>query len=238
MDFDAEARVVAARVAAAAGKPHMDFDAEARVVAARVAAAAGKPHTREEGLRAIHAVLHRHSFESDRAAWVTSGASRRLFFEWKPLVTKPLDQWLHAPDDAAPVPQPWSRADDPAAEYVRTDVPEEEWPANVLEAHERWEAALPRSTRKKDQILLVHSAWFKQHVPNLMIDDELSSGANKLHADPSSFTGYSYVSVGEPMLSPDLRHFTRRYALSPPTTTSHTSSTLPTTVAGYRSTPS
>ena len=50
--------------------------------AKRIAAAAGRPKTRAEGLRAIHAVLHKDHFATERAAWEAYGATRQRFYEW------------------------------------------------------------------------------------------------------------------------------------------------------------
>jgi hypothetical protein len=65
------------------------FSDKARDSAQQLAAACGAPKTREEGLRAIHAVvLLRHGvFASDQAAWEaccgTGTSARRRFYEWK-----------------------------------------------------------------------------------------------------------------------------------------------------------
>jgi hypothetical protein len=90
-----------------AGAP--PFDAAAKERAKRVAAAAGKPKTRDEGLKAIHAALHRQHFREERAAWEAYGSTRQRFYEWKPhcqLTT--IDAMLQpAPASAATAPQPW-----------------------------------------------------------------------------------------------------------------------------------
>ena len=65
------------------------FSDKARDSAQQLAAACGAPKTREEGVRAIHAVvLLRHGvFASDQAAWEaccgTGTSARRRFYEWK-----------------------------------------------------------------------------------------------------------------------------------------------------------
>lgn len=65
------------------------FDTDAREAALRLAAACGAPKTREEGLRAIHAValLRRGVFTKDQDAWETwcgtGPSARRRFYEWK-----------------------------------------------------------------------------------------------------------------------------------------------------------
>ena len=101
-----------------AGAP--PFDAAAKERAKRVAAAAGKPKTRDEGLKAIHAALHRQHFREERAAWEAYGSTRQRFYEWKPhcqLTT--IDAMLQpAPASAATAPQPWRYRDLPDVPLV------------------------------------------------------------------------------------------------------------------------
>ena len=76
------------------------FDDAAKQSARQIAAAAGRPKTRDEGLKAIHAVVHRAAFRSDRCAWEHFGVSQQRFSEWKPLASAP------PPPPAAPPPPP------------------------------------------------------------------------------------------------------------------------------------
>ena len=98
----------------AAASPPPLFDAAAKERAKRVAVAAGKRKTRDEGLKAIHAVLHRRCFKDERAAWEAYGSSRQRFYEWKPHCPATLDTLLHVPANAeTPAPQPWRYSDLP-----------------------------------------------------------------------------------------------------------------------------
>ena len=65
------------------------FDAAAKAYACRIAAAAGKPKTRDEGLKAIHAALHRTCFSCESDAWKHFGVSRQRFSEWKQAAVDP-----------------------------------------------------------------------------------------------------------------------------------------------------
>ena len=64
--------------------PAPPFDAAAKELSRRIAVAAGKPRTSEVGMKAIHAVLHRSCFSSERLAWEHYGVSKQRFYEWKP----------------------------------------------------------------------------------------------------------------------------------------------------------
>ena len=102
---------------AAAADGVAPFDAAAKDRAKRIAAAAGKPKTRDEGLKAIHAALHRKHFSDDRAAWEAYGSSRQRFYEWKPHCPEnTIDQLMLASAPASAgisVPLPWRAYDLP-----------------------------------------------------------------------------------------------------------------------------
>jgi hypothetical protein len=66
---------------------HPPFDDAAKARAKQLAAAVGKPGTKEPGLLAIHAVLHRKRFRFDEQAYSFYGAKKPRFYEWKPLIS-------------------------------------------------------------------------------------------------------------------------------------------------------
>lgn len=88
------------------------FDTDARAIASKLAADHGAPKTRDEGLRAIHAVLQRGHFASDQAAWEaysgTATSSRRRYYEWKKkLIVLPSTQRPSVPQ--LPLPEEMGR---------------------------------------------------------------------------------------------------------------------------------
>ena len=89
-------------VQASSGSKVMDhpvFDASARATAQVLAATAGKPGTREPGLLAIHAALHRKRFQLDEDAVAFYQVKRGRYYEWKPVI-EPLEA------HASPLPLP------------------------------------------------------------------------------------------------------------------------------------
>ena len=118
------------------------WSALALAAAKAVAKAAGKPATREPGLKAIHAVLNRQHFATDREACDEYGVQLQRFYEWKSL----------CPKSAAPV------ADELQYE-MRLSA------ASYMEE----ECLMPRCPRSRR--LYVSSDWVSKNTPNLTILD-------------------------------------------------------------------
>jgi len=124
------------------------FDEAAHARAKRIATAAGKPKTRIEGLRAIHAVLQRNHFGSERAAYEAFGVSQQRFYEWKKVGVEhfdrqpQLDSWI----------QPQSQ---------------------LLEAMDVEPSAAAAATP-----LLVSRDWIREHTPNLIVDGDPGADVN------------------------------------------------------------
>ena len=87
------------------------FDDAAKQMARSIAAAAGKPKTRDEGLKAIHAVTHRSLFSTERLAWEHFGTTKQRFYEWKQLATTHHRQGV----SSSPMPPPAAPPADEAA---------------------------------------------------------------------------------------------------------------------------
>ena len=200
------------------------FDAAAQARAKRIAAAAGKPRTQDAGLRAIHAVLHKDHFKTERRAWETYGTSMQRLHEWKKL-------------DVAKLA---------AAQRTLATATAVHNTESVTAGREQPEET--RSTRPKDQRLLSGAQWLKDNTPNLCFVlpgevEQLDESAYQ-HSEGRVVLGWNerdgmgprgavaveilyatfpggppgVVLVGSPVLSPNQRHFTRRlsvYAYSP-----------------------
>jgi hypothetical protein len=87
------------------------FDDAAKQMARSIAAAAGKPKTRDEGLKAIHAVTHRSLFSTERLAWEHFGTTKQRFYEWKQIATTHHRQGV----SSSPIPPPAAPPADEAA---------------------------------------------------------------------------------------------------------------------------
>lgn len=210
------------------------FDAAAKERAKRVAVSAGKPKTRDEGLLAIHALLNRAQFSSERAAWEAFGVSRQRFYEWRPICNGMMDAYLTTPPAApppppqatSPPPQPWSYDDIPKEADLYFETSNISYPlsAELLasrKAYDDWIASLPHPTRPKDQRLLVSRDWMAKNVPNLLVhvegDNEgLPRWAEAEHLPCTVGSGPACVTVFQPgELSPNLTHYNRNALMGP-----------------------
>ena len=192
------------------------FDHAAMQRSKRIAAKSGKPKTREEGLKAIHAVLHKGRFATERAAWEAYGVSKQRFYEWKKVDPAKLDRSAVQPS-AATDP-------DPPANAASMEVDASGWMGDEPFDEEEWRAwwdvwHATASTKLREQPwfkpkhlgLLVTPDWVKEHTPNLVLDEVGPTGSGRYNTRSSKHENLQagVIHLHSPQLSPRGRHFTR-----------------------------